>query len=249
MKVEIMVGPKCLKIPSAAKLFGGVFVTIIVLGWLSWDSQSGAVQTLPGPKRVKQTTELVNPSAIPENVKHPTGNTSNQHKAKDTKLWSGVKTEETGLPKMENDGSRMTAASKTGTHNQPVRRKPSNRTLEKETDFRITNIGIWKKGFKYEKTCRVQNRGANAICCDKRERQLHFEFFNQSLNEENISDIFLSKVAGKTLTIFGDSIQRGFLYGMAEFFNLGWYLNCFSSQSKPLESCGKTFSESKVLSI
>ncbi len=96
----------------------------------------------------------------------------------------------------------------------------------------ITKIGEWMPGFKYSKTCVTKEllslpMGADSIirrpfeCCGEQERKLHFQFFNQSLNNEHVVTEFLRKMKGKTVTILGDSLQRGLFWGMVEVLQLG----------------------------
>ena len=216
--------------------FAAILMAVVILSWLSIDWKTKRDKSFLVSKHKlsgvqeetsrNDTREKENFSK--EDLRKETGlNKTRIGEKTQTKIITDTKGKTMKHRKEKNYKTSLNNSDTTADNNH--REKSTNTTLEKETDFKVPKIGMWKKGFKYKKTCRVKNRGAHAICCDKRERELHFEFFNESLNQANISDIFLNKVAGKILITFGDSIQRGFFSGLAEFLNIGGYLLCFSS--------------------
>ena len=96
--------------------------------------------------------------------------------------------------------------------------------FSKSTKMNMPKIGEWKSGLRYQKTC-VTKKVTTFACCGDNERKLHFRFFNESLNNEDVAKTFLSKVKGKNMTILGDSLQRGLFWGMMEFLQLGKFLD------------------------
>ena len=106
---------------------------------------------------------------------------------------------------------------KGGTDANDPRNTEWEQMLPKGTKRNMDNIGEWKPGAKYLKM--LENRWTDR--CGEKERNLHFEFFNKSLNDLDDANIFLSKVKGKTMTILGDSIQRGLFWGLIYFLQLG----------------------------
>ncbi len=65
--------------------------------------------------------------------------------------------------------------------------------ISTSTNISMTNIGEWKSGLKYPKTC-VTKKLSPFPCCADNEKTLHFRFFNESLNNDDVTKTFLSKV-------------------------------------------------------
>ena len=78
-------------------------------------------------------------------------------------------------------------------------------------------IGEWKTGLRFKQTCRLPD---STNCCNRTVKQLHFEFKNNDLNREDILDLLRTKISGKNITIFGDSLQGQLTKFMAEVLNM-----------------------------
>ncbi len=88
----------------------------------------------------------------------------------------------------------------------------------------IEVIGEWKEGVKYNESCILEGRDYQSGCCGDRVRQMHFEFNDEaieSINNEKTLDMFVEKMKGKNVILFGDSLQRNFFSGLTELFQLG----------------------------
>ena len=90
----------------------------------------------------------------------------------------------------------------------------------------LPEIGQWKSGLKYNESCIMQGRDYQSSCCDDKAKKMHFVFHNKSIqNSKKALNVFLSKVRGKKVILFGDSLQRNFFSGLAEVLQLGRYFS------------------------
>ncbi len=87
---------------------------------------------------------------------------------------------------------------------------------------KLAKIGKWMPGSRFEHTCTMNGRTAISGCCEDQANDLHFEFFDNSLrNNELVLDEFVYKVMGKNVLLLGDSIQENLFMGIAEVLQLG----------------------------
>ncbi len=94
--------------------------------------------------------------------------------------------------------------------------------IDKTVKRNITKIGQWISDYLYQEVCEIKHRDSQSDCCDGRGRKMHFKFDAAHMrNDQFAIEKFLNKVKGKTVTIFGDSMQRNFFMGVAEMFHLG----------------------------
>ena len=70
----------------------------------------------------------------------------------------------------------------------------------------------------YDLKKHVDSQGS--MCCNRTVKQLHFQFKNDGLNREDILDLLRTKISGKNITIFGDSLQLQLTKFMAEVLNM-----------------------------
>ena len=81
-----------------------------------------------------------------------------------------------------------------------------------------SQIGEWKTGLRYNQTCQLAD---STLCCRRTVRQLHFVFKDNSLNRDDVLDLFKTKMSRKIITIFGDSMQGYFFRYLVEILNMG----------------------------
>ena len=92
-------------------------------------------------------------------------------------------------------------------------------TDEQKPAKQPSQIGQWKLGLRYNQTRRMKSI-FDLLSCNKTVRQLHFVFNTNSLNKDNVLHSLRTKIRGKNITIFGDSLQKHFAVFMAEVLNM-----------------------------
>ncbi len=97
--------------------------------------------------------------------------------------------------------------------------KHINTSIGKKSVLPIPTIGEWVPGNRYEQTCAFFQEGH--ICCGENVTKMHFEFLSDIKNSESALSEFVSKTKGKTIVIFGDSIQKNFYLGLVDVLKLG----------------------------
>ena len=97
--------------------------------------------------------------------------------------------------------------------------KHINTSIGKKSVLPIPTIGEWVPGNRYDQTWAFFQEGH--ICCGENVTKMHFEFLSDIKNSESALSEFVSKTKGKTIVIFGDSIQKNFYLGLVDVLKLG----------------------------
>lgn len=91
--------------------------------------------------------------------------------------------------------------------------------------FSLLLTGEWKPGFKYNRTSMRTYSQAPWVneerSCGKKEREIHFEFYNKSLNGHDSVHKLIEKLRNKKLVWLGDSLQKQYLFGLMHIISQG----------------------------
>ena len=100
--------------------------------------------------------------------------------------------------------------------------------------------GRWMPGRKHIPACKFINK---VYSCCKKDQNLHFEFYNESLNKVDAVEELRTKLRNKKILLMGDSLMIEFYNGLVVLLQRKNTSKYYSTQTKRVftsKKCGKT---------